>query len=124
MNTYLTVVQVKRMQVELIERYGGSHGIRDENGLEAAVMRPQNGYYENIIQEAAALMESLAMNHPFVDGNKRIAFNAADTFLRLNGYFIQSDTTDTYQFFIGLFESSSFDFVNLEKWLAKHVKTL
>ena len=49
------------------------HGIRDKNSLEAAIMRPQAGYYKNIFEEAAALMESLAMNHSFIDGNKRVS---------------------------------------------------
>jgi len=69
----------------LINKFGGSSGIRDQGALEAALLRPQSGYYPDLIAEAAALFESLAVNHPFVDGNKRIAFAAMDTFLRING---------------------------------------
>lgn len=54
--------------------------MRDPGALEAALFRPQTGYYDDIVVEAAALLESLAINHPFVDGNKRIAFAAADVF--------------------------------------------
>ena len=61
----------------------------DPGALEAALFRPQTGYYEDIVTEAAALIESLAINHPFVDGNKRIAFAAADVFLRINGWRLQ-----------------------------------
>ena len=74
---YLTLAEVIEMHRQLIDRFGGSHGIREIGALESAVLRPQMGYYEDLIAEAAALMESLAMNHPFVDGNKRIAFFAA-----------------------------------------------
>jgi death-on-curing protein len=70
----------------LINRYGGSAGVRDMGALEAALYRPQSGYYEDVIQQAAALWESLSQNHPFVDGNKRIAFAAMDIFLRIGGF--------------------------------------
>ncbi len=73
---YLTVADVLGMHTVLMQRYGGALGVRDPGMLEAALFRPQTGYYEDILAEAAALMESLAINHPFVDGNKRIAFAA------------------------------------------------
>ena len=79
------------MHVFLIDEFGGSAGIRDEGALAAAVMRPQLGYYGSLTEEAAALMESLAVNHPFVDGNKRVAFFVTDVFLRENGHFIDCD---------------------------------
>ena len=87
-------------------------------------MRPQSGYYQDIIEESAALMESLAMNHPFVDGNKRIAFFATDTFLRMNGYYIECDNDAAYAYFIKLFESNAFRFDNLVEWIRENVKTL
>ncbi len=80
MANYLTVAEVYLMQHRLIELFGGAHGVRDKGAVEAAVFRPQTGYYNSIEEEAAALMESLAKNHGFVDGNKRIAFTAADVF--------------------------------------------
>ncbi len=110
---YLQLDEVLHMHVALIERYGGSHGLRDRNALESALMRPQTGYYNDILEEAAALLESLAVNHPFMDGNKRIAFAAADTFLRINGYFIDCDNREAYDFFINLFETNQFNFENL-----------
>ena len=64
------------MQHLLIERFGGLHGVRDKNAVEAAVFRPLTGYYNSQEEEAAALMESLGNNHGFLDGNKRIAFLA------------------------------------------------
>ena len=83
---YLTVADVLGMHTVLMQRHGGSPGVRDPGALEAALFRPQTGYYDDIVAEAAALLESLAINHPFVDGNKRIAFAAMDVFLRINGY--------------------------------------
>ena len=85
MKRYLILDEVIFIQKELINEFGGSHGIRDRKSLEAAVMRPQVGYYKDIYDEAAALMESLAMNHSFIDGNKRVSFFATDIFLRMNG---------------------------------------
>ena len=124
MKFYLTVMELLKIHESLIEEFGGSHGLRDKRALEAAVMRPQSGYYENIFEEGAALMESLAMNHPFLDGNKRMAFFATDTFLRLNGYYIDCETHDTYRYFIQLLDASTFNFANLSKWLEKHSKPL
>jgi death on curing protein len=69
---YLTIAEVLQIHRELIENYGGDPGIRDKGLVEAAVLRPQIGYYANILEEAAALMESLANNHAFIDGNKRM----------------------------------------------------
>lgn len=82
---YLTAADVLGMHTALMQRYGDAPGVRDPGALEAALFRPQTGYYEDVVAGAAALMESLAINRPFVDGNKRIAFAAADVFLRING---------------------------------------
>jgi death on curing protein len=80
MKRYLTVEEILFIHQNLIDEFGGSSGLADIARLESAVMRPQNGYYKDIYDEAAALMGSLAMNHPFIDGNKRIAFFSADIF--------------------------------------------
>ena len=82
---YLTAADVLGIHAALVKRYGGADGVRDMGAVEAAVFRPQCGYYSDIIQEACALFESLMMDHPFVDGNKRTAFAACDVFLRVNG---------------------------------------
>ena len=78
----------------LIQEFGGSMGMRDEGALASALMRPQLEYYESLIEEAVALMESLANNYPFVDGNERTALAVTDTFLRLNGHFIDCDSVE------------------------------
>lgn len=124
MSDFLTLDELLAIHQKLIEEFGGSPGLRDMGALESALMRPQTGYYEDIIEECAALMESLAMNHPFVDGNKRMAFFAADTFLRLNGYYIECKEDQTFDYFMRRFETNSFNFDNLMVWLRKKVKSL
>jgi death-on-curing protein len=114
---YLTVADVLGMHTVLMQRYGGAPGVRDPGALEAALFRPQTGYYDDIVAEAAALMESLAINHPFVDGNKRIAFAAADLFLRINGWRLQRAPMQIYSEMMQMFESGTFDIAHLEPWL-------
>jgi len=92
MREYLTTQDVLGVHHILMERYGGMYGVRDMGAVEAAVFRPQSGYYADIVEEAAALTESLLINHAFVDGNKRIAFAACDVFLRINGYRLEADS--------------------------------
>lgn len=108
----------------LIEEIGGGHGLRDEGSLASAILRPQMGYYNGLLEEAAALMESLSQNHPFVDGNKRVAFVGTDSFLRMNGFYIDCGRDTAYAFFMGLYESTSFRFASLVPWLEEHVKPL
>ena len=101
----------------LMQRYGGVLGLRDPGALEAALFRPQTGYYEDIVAQAAALLESLAINHPFLDGNKRVAFAAADVFLRINGWRLPRAPMQIHDELIQMFESGTFDFAHLEPWL-------
>lgn len=80
MRDYPTLHEVLAIHALSIEAYGGSEGVRDLGAIEAALFRPQSGYYADIIEEAAALMESLLINHPFVDGNKRWPLPSATSF--------------------------------------------
>jgi death-on-curing protein len=111
------VADVLGMHTVLMQRYGGAMGVRDPGALEAALFRPQTGYYKDIVAEAAALLESLAINHPFVDGNKRIAFAAADVFLRINGWRLQRAPLLIHAEMIQMFESGTFDMAHVEPWL-------
>lgn len=121
MKEYLTVPDVLAIHSILIKRYGGTLGIRDPGALESALFRLQSGYHVDIVAEAAALMESLAINHPFVDGNKRIAFAATDIFLRINGYRINCESMIIYAEMMQMFETNTFDLAHLESWLRKLV---
>jgi len=114
---YLTVADVLGMHTILMQRYGGATGVRDPGALEAALYRPQTGYYEDIVAEAAALLESLAINHPFIDGNKRIAYASADVFLRINGWRLKREPMKIHAEMIQIFETGTFNIAHLEPWL-------
>lgn len=124
MSDFLTVAEVYQMQYLLIERFGGMHGVRDKNAIESAVFRPQTGYYNSPAEEAAALMESLGNNHGFIDGNKRIAFAAADVFLGRNGFFIDVEAKAGHEFICGSMERHEFRFANIAEWIQRHVRPL
>jgi death on curing protein len=121
MTDYLTVAEVLAMHADQIQRYGGSHGVRDQGLLEAALFRPQTGYYADLIEEAAALWESLSQNHAFIDGNKRTAFAAMYAFLAINGARLTADAEETYAFVAALYEAGHFRFDQLVPWLRDHV---
>jgi death-on-curing protein len=87
-----------------------------------ALHRPQTGYYDSVIHEAAALLESLALNHPFVDGNKRVVFAAVDVLLRINGFFITADSTAIFHFMMQLFAERTLDMEHLVPWLQENVR--
>jgi len=110
------------MQHALIDRYGGAHGLRDPGALEAALFRPQSGYYDDIIAEAAALFESLAMNHPFIDGNKRIAFACVDVFLRVNGFRLRAKPAVVLKWMMKNLEAGTFNLAAIEPWLRSNTR--
>ncbi|AHB11160.1 type II toxin-antitoxin system death-on-curing family toxin [Zymomonas mobilis] len=117
MSEFITLVEALTIHTDQIDRYGGSYGIRDKGLLEAALFRPQTGYYNDLIQESAALWESLAQNHPFIDGNKRTAFAVTYTFLALNGVLISADAEMAYNFISELYRNNKFEFEILDQWL-------
>ena len=118
---FLSVDEVEALHQRLIERFGGPAGIRDRGLLESALYRPRTGYYADLVETAAALFESLLMNHPFVDGNKRVAFFATDVFLRLNGWRLKVEPDPAHAFLIGLLESDQCDFEHLLPWLRESI---
>src|SRR5260370_27877019 len=124
MADYLTVAEVYRMQYRLIELFGGLHGVRDMSAVEGAVFRPQTGYYNSIEEEAAALMESLGNNHGFLDGNKRIAFTAADVFLRRNGFYIGVERFVGHEFINGSIVRYQFRFAQSLVFVLQCLKPL
>ncbi len=121
MTDYLTVIEVLAIHDDQIERYGGATGIRDRGLLEAALFRPQTGYYADLIEEAAALWESLSQNHPFVDGNKRTAFAVTYTFLTINGARLKANAAETEAFMLRLYAAGEFNFGQLSRWLRVNV---
>jgi len=116
---HLSVDEVLALHERLIERFGGSLGVRDPGLLESALYRPQTGYYADLAEMATALFESLLMNHPFVDGNKRVAFFATDVFLRLNGWWLKVEAHRAHRFLIGLLERGQADYDHLLPWVRR-----
>lgn len=114
---FLTLDEVIAIHERLIEKFGGPAGLRDPGLLESALHRPRTGYYEDLTAMAAALFESLLMNHPFVDGNKRVAFFATDVFLRLNGWKLIVDAADAHAWIVGSLERSECDYDHLLPWI-------
>lgn len=114
---YLDMNDVLALHARQIERFGGADGIRDAGLLDAAINRPQSGYYADVFEEAAAFWESLTMNHCFVDGNKRVGFASAYVFLRLNGVRIVASEADTLSFILRSIESGTFTKDTLDTWL-------
>lgn len=119
---YLTVVEVLAFHEILIDEFGGSDGVRDLGALESALFRPQTGYYRDVIEEAAALFESLVQNHPFVDGNKRVAVAVMDVFLRINNRALDVSDDEAYTFLVGLLEQHVLDLATVDAWLRTHVR--
>ena len=121
---YPTVAEAKEFHKRLIDEFGGTHGVLDEGRLEAAIFRPQTGYYGTLAEEAAALMESLANNHAFLDGNKRTSFAVMDTFLRLNGSCLEMEPLDAYNFITQAMSRGEFRFDRIRNWISSHLKPL
>ena len=117
MRDYLTIADVLAIHDDQIDRYGGSPGLRDPGLLEAALFRPQTGYYADLAEEAAALWESLSQSHAFIDGNKRTAFSAVYTFLAINDVEFNVPADEAYAFIANLHETGNFRFDELLKWL-------
>jgi len=114
---FLAHDELLEIHARLIERFGGESGIRDPGLLDSALFRPQTGYYRDLAEMGAALFESLIMNHPFVDGNKRVAFFATDVFFRLNGYKLVVTASEAHAYLIGLLEAGECNYENLLPWI-------
>ena len=122
--TYLTVSQVVGIHADAIQRFKGTLGMRDKDALESALGRLRSGYYNNLIKEASALLESLAVNHPFIDGNKRTAFYATDAFLELNGFRIDCDPNKGDEFVRSVVLTKQDRFDRIVDWLTSHNKPI
>lgn len=121
---YLTLEDVLFLHDEQIRLYGGASGVRDEGLVLLAIIRPQTGYYADLIEETAALWESLAMNHGFIDGNKRVAFAAVLVFLGLNGLELTAEPDAVISFIYTHLEAGTFAKDVLDAWLRANTAPL
>jgi death-on-curing protein len=123
---YLTPEQVLFLHSRLISTIGGGHGVRDIGMLLSALGRTQATFdgkelYPDIMLKAAALIDSLVRNHPFVDGNKRTAITASALFLRLNGYLLQVENREMVRFALACAQSQ-LSLVEIAEWFRKYSK--
>ena len=121
---YLYPKQILYLYQKIVQQSGGSVGLRDEGLFESAVYRPQASFggqdlYPDLFSKAAALGHSLISNHPFVDGNKRVGFEAMRLMLRLNGYDIHASLETKYDFVIEIATGKRTE-QGIADWLKTH----
>ncbi len=121
---YLSIDEVLAIHIKMVDKFGGSHGIRDLGLVESAVARPQASFggqdlYENIFDKAAALLQSLLKNHPFVDGNKRTALTSAISFIEINGFSLNKTHQEGVEFSVAI-DNQHLSIEQISKWLKEH----
>ncbi len=117
----ITKDEVLLIHDQVVKLHGGANGVRDLNGLESAITRPYqsfagNDLYPSCFEKSAAIGESIIMNHPFVDGNKRTGYVLMELLLRLEGFRINSNDDELYQFVIDI-STGSKRFEEIVEWL-------
>lgn len=121
---YPTLDEVLYLHERLLERFGGRAGVRDLGLLESALARPRSGYYDSLSQQAAALLQSLALNHVFVDGNKRVAFAGCAVFLHLNGMQLDVQAEEAEPFLIEAVIQRHAELPEITTWLEAVMRPL
>lgn len=126
--TFLTTEQVLFIHDQMVKRFGGSHGVRDLRLVESAVGRPKSTFggeylYNSIFDKAAALLQSLLKNHPFVDGNKRTALTSAGLFLKKNNYKLINNHQEEVEFAVRV-DNGNLTVEQISKWLKEHSNKL
>lgn len=121
----ITIELVVNVHKILIKKYGGSDGIRDMNGLEAAVARPYQTFdgvelYETSVDKAAAIIESIVKNHPFIDGNKRTGYVLMRMILLKDKKDIRASEDEKYEFVIKI-ASSQIDYDKIQGWIQRNL---
>ena len=119
---YLTLDEVQVLHTLLLTRYGGEPGVRDLGMLDAALHRPRSGYYASLSEQAAALLQSLANNHAFIDGNKRVAFAATAIFVQLNGLALRTSADDAEAFLIDEVIQARAPLARIATWIEEHLE--
>lgn len=122
--SYISLDVVLAIHDDMVEKYGGSHGIRDLGLIQSAIARPQSSFggedlYPTIFDKAAALFHSLMFNHAFVGGNKRTTIVSTARFLSLNGYELEVDGDEFVAFPLRV-ENKHLSIEEISKWLEKH----
>jgi death on curing protein len=118
----ISIQEVEGIHQILVKKFGGSYGIRDKAAPESALTRPfqtfnQAELYTTVLEKAAALLESMLINHPFIDGNKRISYTITRIFLLQNGFDITASIEKKYDFIIGI-ASGQMKYDEILSWLS------
>ena len=124
----ITISEVLIIHSELIKRFGGADGIRDSHGLESAIYRPFQTFagedlYPTAYEKSAAIGESIIMNHPFIDGNKRTGYVLMETLLRIEGLKISASDQTTYEFVIKI-STGEIRFNDIVHWLKSNTQPI
>lgn len=122
----ISVVEVEQLHKLLIDQFGGSHGIRDMAALDSALSRPfqtfdNHDLYPSVIDKAASLIESMLINHPFIDGNKRTGYLVLRLFLINNGLDIFASQDNKFEFVINI-ASGTLKYDGIVSWLKSNTK--
>ena len=125
---YLSLGEVVELHRLVVAEAGGASGLRDLGALESAVAQPRATFagtelYPSLAEKAAALAYSLALNHPFLDGNKRVAHAALETFLVLNGRELTAGVDDAEHTMLAL-AAGTLSREELVAWVARHLAPL
>lgn len=123
----ISLSDVLALHDQLIEKFGGSAGVRSLPLLEAAIKRPWQTFdkielYPDITDKAAAIIESIVINHPFIDGNKRMGYVLMRLLLMGGGTDIQASEEDKYQFVISIASGHS-KFAEIKMWIETHLRS-
>ncbi len=118
---YLTLDEVLAVHAALIARHGGAQGVRDMGLVESALARARSGYYGSLSEQAAALLQSFAMSHAFIDGNKRVAWASSMVFLRMNGYRVRVSADDAERFLIDQVIMGRAEIATIARWLERYM---
>lgn len=122
---YLTLAELIELHCRIIEQSGGVNGVRELGLAESALAQPQMSFggtelYPTLAEKAAALCFSLVMNHPFVDGNKRVGHAAMETFLVMNEFELDSDVDDSETVIVRL-AAGKLGRIAFTEWVVNHV---
>ena len=124
----IPIKEVEQLHRILIDKFGGSHGVRDKSALESAIVRPFQTFdgkdlYPLILEKAASLIESILINHPFIDGNKRTGYTLLRLFLIQNGFDISASQDNKYEFVINI-ASGTLKYEGIVSWLKSNTVKL
>lgn len=123
----ISLPEVEELHKILINKFGGAHEIRDKSTLESAIARPFQTFdgkdlYPSVIEKAASLIESILINHPFIDGNKRTGYALLRLFLLYNNLDLMASQDNKYEFVINI-ASGTLKYDGILSWLEKNTKT-